>query len=154
MQYEFWNSEQHSNWLADFMPIGASVGHSWPQCLHSIRMWPIPTDGLAWSFGWSVCLLSVDHYHKPCKNGIADRDSIRDVDSCESERARVPSWEGALLRGTCLAVHILKMAHKRQPVVMSSARLQYCVHLFCLKATTSSYVRKNCLLWLIASAGG
>jgi len=115
MQYEFWNSEQHSNWLADFMPIGASVGHSWPQCLHSMRMRPIPTDGLAWSFGWSVCLLSVDHYHKPCKNGIADRDSIRDVDSCESQRDRVPSWEeGALLRGTCLAVHILKMAHSSQ----------------------------------------
>jgi len=38
-------------------------------------MWPIATDGVAWSVGQSVC-----HDRKLCKNGLTDRHAVWDVD--------------------------------------------------------------------------
>ena len=64
------------------------------------QMWPVGTDGVAWSVGRSVSL-SVCH----CKNGLSVRDAVWDIMTEVGARNHVldcgsdVSHEGAILRG-------------------------------------------------------
>jgi len=106
-------------------------GHSKPN-----GMRPIATDGVA----WSVCLcVSVSHEREPCKNGGNDRDAVWDVDAWAVSQRECILWapDSHMGRGTfdwghtgtCPAVDILKMTHKKQHAAIRPARHYYHGHL-------------------------